>query len=120
MAFSQRGQRDPGETTERPSGMREIQTFRKLPITMPKRKKKIGITQMTVPQPSGRLNAWRTAACRMANGTANCSTVDLRDLGEGETFVRLIAYGDERVRALDPALRTPAMDNRRQPHGSAV
>jgi len=49
MGLRQRGQREPGETMESPSGMREIQTFRKLPMTMPKRKKKMGITVLTVP-----------------------------------------------------------------------
>ena len=39
MGFWHRGQRDAGETTERPSGMREMHTFRKLPITMPNKKK---------------------------------------------------------------------------------
>ena len=39
MGVRQRGQREPGETMETPSGMREMHTFRKLPITMPKRKK---------------------------------------------------------------------------------
>jgi len=34
---------------ERPSGMRVMQTLRKLPMTMPKRKKKRGIIGMTVP-----------------------------------------------------------------------
>jgi hypothetical protein len=40
MGVKQRGQREPGETMERPSGMREMHTFRKLPIMIPKRKKK--------------------------------------------------------------------------------
>ena len=53
---------------ERPSGMREMQTFRKLPITMPKRKKKNGITVLTVPQAGRRLNARDGARCRMTNG----------------------------------------------------
>jgi len=53
---------------ERPSGIREMQTFRKLPITMPTRKKKNGITVSTVPQAGRRLNAARGSACRMANG----------------------------------------------------
>ena len=43
MGDLQRGQREPGETIDSPSGMRVMQTFRKLPITMPKRKKKNGI-----------------------------------------------------------------------------
>lgn len=38
-----RGQRELGETTESPSGMREMHTFKKLPITIPNRKK----TKMT-------------------------------------------------------------------------
>ena len=66
----QRGQCDPGVTIERPSGMRAMQTFRKLPITMPKRKKKKGITRSTVPQPSQPLNQPRFCACRMPNGKA--------------------------------------------------
>ena len=64
----QRGQRDAGAMMEMSSGMREMQTFKKLPITMPKRKKKSGITQSTVPQARKRLNAGRGGACRMANG----------------------------------------------------
>src|SRR5215472_15620567 len=39
MGVRQRGQRDPGDTMETPSGMRVMHTFRKLPITMPSRKK---------------------------------------------------------------------------------
>src|SRR5260370_31059619 len=42
---------------EAPSGMREMQTFRKLPMTMPKRKKKSGITVSSLPQTEKRLNA---------------------------------------------------------------
>jgi hypothetical protein len=53
--------------------MRETQTFRKLPITMPKRKKKNGITVSTVPQAEKRLNAGRGRACRMANGWSGIS-----------------------------------------------
>src|ERR1700687_1685563 len=34
------GQREPGETMDIASGIRVMQTFRKLPITMPNRKKK--------------------------------------------------------------------------------
>jgi hypothetical protein len=41
MGLPHRGQRDPGETTEMSSGIRVMQTFRKLPMTMPNRKKKI-------------------------------------------------------------------------------
>src|SRR5271170_1153690 len=40
MDVRQRGHRDPGATIESPSGMREMHTFRKLPTTIPKRKKK--------------------------------------------------------------------------------
>jgi hypothetical protein len=53
---------------ETPSGMREMQTLRKLPMTMPDRKKKKGITVSTVTQEERRLNAGSGAACRMANG----------------------------------------------------
>src|ERR1700739_2649954 len=67
IGLRQRGHREPGETMETPSGMREMQTFRKLPMTMPKRKKKKGITVSTVPQAKRRLNARRSGACRMAN-----------------------------------------------------
>src|ERR1700739_3406710 len=49
MGVPQRGQREAGETMETPSGMRVIQTFKKLPMTMPNRKKKNGITGLTVP-----------------------------------------------------------------------
>src|SRR5260370_32519884 len=57
IGLRQRGHREPGETMETPSGMREMQTFRKLPMTMPKRKKKSGITVSTLPQTEKRLNA---------------------------------------------------------------
>jgi len=46
MGFSQRGQREAGRAMERPSGMRVMQTFRKLPMTIPKRKKKKGIIRI--------------------------------------------------------------------------
>lgn len=49
---------------ECPSGIREMQTFKKLPITMPNRKKKNGITEKTVPQERKVLNADRRARCR--------------------------------------------------------
>ena len=52
---------------ESPSGMREIQTFRKLPTTMPKRKKKNGITTLNLPQEERQLNAGVEAECRMVN-----------------------------------------------------
>src|SRR5882724_11264427 len=68
IGLRQRGQREPGEMMETPSGMREMQTLRKLPMTMPKRKKKKGITVSTVPQAERRLNAVCGGACRMANG----------------------------------------------------
>jgi hypothetical protein len=35
-----RGQREPGETIDWPSGMREMHTLRKLPMMIPKIKKK--------------------------------------------------------------------------------
>jgi hypothetical protein len=35
-----RGHRDPGETIDTCSGMRVMHTFKKLPITIPNRKKK--------------------------------------------------------------------------------
>src|SRR5258708_38205181 len=57
IGWRQRGEREPGETMETPSGMREMQTFRKLPMTMPKRKKKSGIAVSTLPQTEKRLNA---------------------------------------------------------------
>jgi len=68
MSVWQRGHREAGETMEMPSGMREMQTFRKLPMTMPKRKKKNGITGLTVPQAGKWLNVGKGAGCRMANG----------------------------------------------------
>lgn len=67
MVARHRGQREPGETMEIPSGMREMQTFRKLPITMPKRKKKNGITALNLRQERRRLNAGVQAECRMVN-----------------------------------------------------
>src|SRR5882757_11537318 len=68
IGLRQRGHREPGETMERPSGMREMQTFRKLPKMMPKRKKRNGITVSTVPQAAKRLNVGCSGECRMANG----------------------------------------------------
>jgi hypothetical protein len=44
MGAKQRGQREPGETMDWPSGMREMHTFRKLPMMIPKIKKKKGTT----------------------------------------------------------------------------
>jgi len=38
IAVLQRGQRDPGETMDISSGIRMMQTFRKLPTTMPNKK----------------------------------------------------------------------------------
>jgi hypothetical protein len=40
IGVSHRGQREPGATMERSSGMRKMQTFRKLPITNPSTKMK--------------------------------------------------------------------------------
>jgi hypothetical protein len=40
MGVRQRGQRELGATMLKPSGMREMHTFKKLPITIPNRKKK--------------------------------------------------------------------------------
>jgi hypothetical protein len=40
MGVSQRGQREPGDTMDKPAGIRDMQTFKKLPTTMPNRKKK--------------------------------------------------------------------------------
>jgi hypothetical protein len=39
MGVPHPGQREPGDTIETPSGIRVMQTFRKLPITSPNRKK---------------------------------------------------------------------------------
>jgi hypothetical protein len=39
IGVSHRGQRDPGETIDSSSGMRVMHTFKKLPITIPNRKK---------------------------------------------------------------------------------
>jgi hypothetical protein len=44
-----RGQREPGATMERSSGMRKMQTFRKLPITNPSTKMK-AMTKMWAAQ----------------------------------------------------------------------
>ncbi len=63
----QRGQREAGETMDSPSGMREIHTFRKLPMTMPKRKKKNGIIGLTLTQEEMVLNARNGVGCRMVN-----------------------------------------------------
>src|SRR6202790_5736817 len=105
IGLRQRGEREPGETMERPSGMREMQTFRKLPMTMPKRKKKNGITVSTVPQAGRRLNAGCDGACRMANGWTGIpidvgpSDLDWegRRLGSGSVSAKLEVYGDEPV-----------------------
>jgi hypothetical protein len=67
MGVRQRGQRELGETMDRPSGMRVMQTFKKLPMIRPKRKKKKGITELNLTQSQERLNARRDAECRMAN-----------------------------------------------------
>jgi len=40
IGVEHRGQRDPGETMEMSSGIRVMQTFRKLPTIIPSRKKK--------------------------------------------------------------------------------
>jgi hypothetical protein len=40
MGARQRGQRERGDTMDWPSGMREMHTLRKLPIIIPKIKKK--------------------------------------------------------------------------------
>jgi hypothetical protein len=40
IGVEQRGHREPGETMDIPSGMRVMHTFKKLPITIPNRKKK--------------------------------------------------------------------------------
>ena len=40
IELPQWGQREPGDTMDTPSGIREMQTFRKLPMIRPKRKKK--------------------------------------------------------------------------------
>ena len=50
MGVWQRGQREPGETMDWPSGMREMHTLRKLPMMIPKMKKKKRTTDLTVPQ----------------------------------------------------------------------
>jgi hypothetical protein len=44
MDLPQFGQREEGDTIETPAGIRVMQTFRKLPITSPKRKKEAIIT----------------------------------------------------------------------------
>jgi len=44
MGVWQRGQRDPGDTMDNPSGMRVMQTFKKLPTMVPRRKKNSVIT----------------------------------------------------------------------------
>jgi hypothetical protein len=40
IGFSQCGQREPGDTMDTPSGIRMMQTFRKLPMTRPIKKTK--------------------------------------------------------------------------------
>jgi len=98
-----------------PSGMREMQTFRKLPITRPKRKKKKGITGLTVPQARKWLNAGKGAGCRMANekksqvgsqqlvvGSNELPTTDSQR--QTVACAKLNAYGDELVRTCDPAV----------------
>src|ERR1700739_513853 len=103
MGLRHRGQRDPGETMERPSGMRVMQTFRKLPITMPKRKKKSGITVSTVPYEGRRLNAGEDGACRMANdwmpfsGLVRGNQRERAVWGGGKVSAKLDVYGDEQV-----------------------
>src|SRR5271163_3067372 len=65
IGVKQRGQREPGATIESPSGMREMHTFRKLPITIPKRKKKKMTTFALCHSGSG---ASRNAAARVSHG----------------------------------------------------
>src|SRR5256885_7604112 len=55
MGVMHRGQRDPGETMEMSSGIRVMQTFRKLPTMIPNRKKKT--VMMTTDRKSTRLNS---------------------------------------------------------------
>ena len=71
MGLRQRGQREAGEIMEISSGMRVMQTFKKLPMTMPKRKKKTGITRLTVPYTVSGLNAAVDAGCRMGKRKAS-------------------------------------------------
>ncbi len=47
IGVRQRGQRELGDTTDNPSGIRAMQTFRKLPNTIPN-KKKIAINAATL------------------------------------------------------------------------
>ncbi len=82
MGALQRGQREAGETTDSPSGIREMHTFKKLPITMPNRKKKNGIMRLdlTVTQARNALNVRLGVGCRMVNGRG---WLEQRDGGNG-------------------------------------
>jgi hypothetical protein len=69
MAAPHSGQRDRGDTTETPAGIRVMQTFRKLPINSPKRKNTVMITlycDIGVERPQLR----RGEACPMPNEEA--------------------------------------------------
>jgi hypothetical protein len=74
IGFKQRGHREPGATMEIPSGMREMQTFRKLPMQIPNRKKKKAITPLNVPHPGPRLNAPAHHECPIPNQTPQILT----------------------------------------------
>ena len=54
------GQRDPGEIIEMSSGIRVMQTFRKLPMTIPNRKKNMpAMATVLVDRPTGRASPRR-------------------------------------------------------------
>ena len=71
MGVSQRGHRDRGVTIDTPSGIRVMQTFRKLPSTIPKRKNKAMTTSSTLPQDPEPLNKPISNPCPM-NYIADC------------------------------------------------
>jgi hypothetical protein len=77
--------------TDMPSGMRVMQTFRKLPMQMPKRKKKRGITVSTVPQEGEALNAGYRESCRMTKESKGRKGLPQRPQRSAEATEALVA-----------------------------
>src|SRR5258708_5130637 len=99
------GQREPGDTIETPAGIRVMQTFKKLPINKPKRKKAAMITFLL---------GYRRGAVSMGGGVSGVRCITRSRFfvgGEGgaiEKKERYELFGEE-----NGALRAPPMDDRR-------
>ena len=85
MGVWHRGHREAGATMEKSSGIRKMQTFRKLPITMPKKKMKamtkvasLRASVCNVPHPLPTLNAPARSQCPMPNTCGSSSWFSLR------------------------------------------